>query len=69
MTLLKFIEALSNKDINVTVIDGNNDNVVVIEFKNQGIAGVESDVSARPVKKWRMVGATSIEVTLGTAEP
>lgn len=68
MTLLNFIEALSNKDVNVTVVDGDNDNVV-IEFKNQGIAGVESDVSARPVKKWRMVGATSIEVTLGTAEP
>ncbi len=68
MTLLDFIKALKNKDINVTVIDGENDDTI-ITFLSQGIEGVEGDVSARPVKSWKMTGATAIEVTLGVAEP
>lgn len=68
MTLLDFIKALKNKDINVTVIDGENDDTI-ITFLSQGIDGVEGDVSARPVKNWKMTGSTAIEVTLGVAEP
>lgn len=68
MTLLQFINALSTQNVSVVVIDGDTD-ATLIEFKSQGIAGVEGDVSARNVKRWRMNGATAVEVVLDTAQP
>lgn len=67
MSLLDLISALGTQDVNVKVIDSVNE-TTIIEFKSAGISGVESDVSARPVTKWMINGATAITVKLGTVE-
>lgn len=66
MTLLQFVSSLITQNVNVIVVDGETE-ATIIEFKSQGFAGVESDVSARIVKKWAIAPtniATSITVTL-----
>ena len=70
MTLLQFISSLITQNVNVIVIDGETEQTI-IEFKSQGYAGVEGDVSARTVKKWAIAPtniATAITVTLDAAE-
>ena len=64
MSLLDIISALGTKDVNVTVIDSENESVI-IEFKSSGIAGVDDEVSARPVRKWMLNGASAITVKIG----
>lgn len=66
MTLSELISALKTKNVKVTVIDAETDGVI-ITFFSDGIAGVESDVSARTVRKWSLDGATSISVSLEAA--
>ena len=64
MTLLQLISALKTNNVNVTVSDTDGE---IIVFRSQGIAGVESDVSAREVKKWELTGAAAISVVLEPA--
>lgn len=68
MTLLEFVSTLSTQNINVAVVDSETE-TNIIEFKSQGIAGVEGDVSSREVKKWSISGATSITVELKPSNP
>ena len=66
MTLLDFVSKLKTQNVNISVVDGDSEEVI-IEFKSQGIAGVESDLSARLVKYWSIAYAlysTTITVTL-----
>lgn len=63
MTLLQLIETLKSANINVTVVDAESDSEIIV-FKNTGILGVESDVSARTVRRWEITGATAIKVVL-----
>lgn len=65
MTLLQLIQSL-NTSATVKVKDGDTDNVL-IEFKSSGISSVESEVSARTVRRWTIDGATSITVVLDAA--
>jgi len=51
MTLLDFISNLTTENVSVSVVD-NATEQEIIEFKSQGYAGIESDISARTVKKW-----------------
>lgn len=67
MTLLEFISALSTDDINISVVDSTTDKAI-ITFISQGYAGVESDLTARPVVSWSLVGAGKITVKIRTAE-
>ena len=67
MTLLDLISGLATPNVSVAVIDADTDETI-IEFKAQGIAGVEGDVSARTVRKWSIVGASSITVKLEGTE-
>lgn len=64
MTLLQLLNALTTQNVAVSVVDGDTDEVI-IDFKSQGIAGVEGDVSAKTVRKWKIIGAQAIEVTIG----
>lgn len=66
MTLLMLVQALSTKNVKITVKDGDTDNEL-ITFFSQGISVVEGDVSARTVKRWNLTGSTSIEVVLDAA--
>lgn len=66
MTLAELISTLKTKNVKVTVIDAETDGVI-ITFFSEGIGGVESDVSARTVRKWSLDGATSISVSLEAA--
>ncbi len=66
MTLLQLIETLKSANINVTVVDAESDSEIIV-FKNTGILGVESDVSARTVRRWEITGATAIKVVLEAA--
>ena len=66
MTLLQFLSVLSTKNVNVTVKDGDSD-AEIIQFKSQGINGVEGDVSGRTVKRWEINGASAITVVLNAA--
>ncbi len=66
MTLLQLIETLKSANINVTVVDAETDSEIIV-FKNTGILGVESDVSARTVRRWEITGATAIKVVLEAA--
>jgi len=63
MTLSELITALKTQNINVTVKDGDTDAEIIV-FKSQGINGVESELSARTVRRWGVTGATAIEVIL-----
>lgn len=63
MTLAELIGVLKTQNINVTVKDGANDTEIIV-FKSQGINGVEGEISARPVRRWEITGATAIEVVL-----
>ena len=63
MTLLQLISTLSTTNVTVAVIDADTEESI-IEFKSQGYEGVEGDVSARTVKRWKLVDATSIQVVL-----
>ena len=63
MTLLQLISTLGTQNVSVKVVDADTDNVI-IEFLSAGIAGVEGDVSARTVRRWKMLGATAIEVVI-----
>lgn len=67
MTLLEFISALSTDDINISVVDSTTDKAI-ITFISQGYAGVESDLTARPVVSWSLVGAGKITVKVKTVE-
>ena len=66
MTLLQLIEALKTQNVNVSVLDAETDDEIIC-FKSQGIAGVESEVSARTVRRWELTSASAIKVTLETA--
>lgn len=67
MTLLEFISTLGTQNVNVTIIDGDTEKII-IEFKSQGYAGVESDILAKNVSSWTVssvVGnSSSIAITL-----
>jgi len=65
MTLLEMIQAL-NTVATIKVKDGDTD-TVLIEFKSSGIGSVESEVSARTVKRWTIDGSTAITVVLDAA--
>lgn len=56
MTLLDFVSSLGTQNVNVVVVDGTTEQTL-IEFKSQGYAAVENEISARNVKKWT-VGST-----------
>lgn len=66
MTLLELIQTLKTSNVNVTVKDGTNDSEIIV-FKASGIAGVESDISAREVRRWELNGASAITVVLEPA--
>ena len=66
MTLLELIQTLKTSNVNVTVKDGANDTEIIV-FKASGIAGVESDISARTVRRWEIQGASAITVVLEPA--
>jgi len=65
MTLLEFISNLTTPNVSVIVIDGETEKEI-IEFKAQGYAGVESDVSARNIKKWSVKTSVNspVEITV-----
>ena len=66
MTLLDLVSKLNTQNINVQVVDGATEETI-IEFKSQGIAGVENDLTARLVRKWSIGNsayATSITVIM-----
>ena len=65
MTLAELISALKTKNVKVTVSDDSDE---IITFYSAGILGVESDVSARNVKKWEITGAAAISVFLESAQ-
>lgn len=65
MTLAELISALKTKNVKVTVSDDSDE---IITFYSAGILGVESDVSARNVKKWEITGAAAISVILESAQ-
>lgn len=67
MTLLEFISALSTDDVNISVVDSTTDKAI-ITFISQGYEGVESDLTARPVVSWSLVGAGKVTVKVGTVE-
>lgn len=66
MTLLQLISALKTSNVNVTVVDADTDEEIIV-FRSQGVSGVEGDVSARTVRRWELVGATAIKVVLEVA--
>ena len=63
MTLLQLIAALGTQNVMISVIDADTDDVI-IEFKSQGIAGVESELSSRNVRKWTIDNALHMSVKL-----
>ena len=66
MTLLDLVSKLNTPNINIAVVDGSTEETI-IEFKSQGIAGVENEVSSRTVKKWSISNAlytTTVTVVL-----
>lgn len=66
MTLLQLISALKTSNVNVTVVDADTDEEIIV-FRSQGVSGVDGDVSARTVRRWELVGATAIKVVLEAA--
>lgn len=62
MTLLDLVSKLNTQNINVQVVDGATEETI-IEFKSQGIAGVENDLTARSVKKWS-IGSNAYSITI-----
>lgn len=66
MTLLQLISVLKTNNVNVTVVDADTDEEIIV-FRSQGVSGVEGDVSARTVRRWELVGASAIKVVLETA--
>lgn len=66
MTLLQLVSALRTNNIKVTVVDADSDNELIVFF-SQGVSGVESDISARIVRRWELMGATAIKVVLEAA--
>lgn len=66
MTLLQLVSALRTNNIKVTVVDADSDNELIVFF-SQGVSGVESDVSARTVRRWELTGASAIKVVLEAA--
>lgn len=66
MTLLQLISALSTKNVKVTLKDADTDSEI-ITFFSQGIAGIESDVSARTVRRYEITGAQQMIVILDAA--
>lgn len=66
MTLLQLISALKTNNVNVTVVDADTDEEIIV-FRSQGVSGVEGDVSARTVRRWELTGATAIKVVLEAA--
>ncbi len=67
MTLLQFISVLNNSDINVSVVDAQTDKNI-ITFVSQGYEGVESELTARPVVSWSILGVSKVVVKVGTVE-
>ena len=61
MTLQTFMETLKSSEIKVTLIS---DDSPLIKFYSDGYSGIESDVLARIVRKWEILSATAITVTL-----
>lgn len=61
MTLRQFLEALTNKNVKVTLMK---DGDTLISFDNIGYASVESDILDHAVLKWAVDGSTSITVTI-----
>lgn len=66
MTLETFISALKTKEIKISLMDLNEDEI--IKFYSDGYAGVESDLLARTVNKWYISSATTITVYLDNVE-
>ena len=62
MKLLDFISALKSKEVKVTLLD--NDDNEIIKFYSEGFSGVEDSVLNRSVKKWSIESQTSIKVVL-----
>lgn len=62
MTLFELVSKLNSQNINVEVVDGATEETV-IEFKSQGIAGVENELSSRTVRKWN-VGSTAYAISI-----
>lgn len=68
MSLLELVSVMKTQNVTISVIDADTD-TEIISFKSQGIAGVEGDVSARTVRRWELLGASSIKVTLEPSTP
>ena len=68
MTLSELLTNLTNPNIVVTLVDDETEQTI-IEFKSQGVQGVEADILARPVKKWGITSALAITVTIGASNP
>lgn len=64
MKLKDFLEALTNKNINVTLTE---DSEELITFVSAGYAGIESDVLDKVVKKISIDGATAMTVIIADA--
>lgn len=62
MTLLDFISALKTKEIKVTLL--NEDDNELIKFYSDGYTGVESDILAKTVRKWDITSQSAITVAL-----
>ena len=66
MTLLDFLSKLSTNDVSVTVADTSDK--VIITFFSQGYEGIESELAARPVASWSLIGTSKVAVKVGTVE-
>lgn len=65
MTLLQFLEVFGTKDIKITLVDENGNEI--IKFYSEGYEGVESDISAKLVKKIDLTSASSLSIVLKDA--
>lgn len=62
MTLQLFLEAFTNKDVNITLTEDGDE---IITFVSGGTAGIESDVLAKTVKKITLNGSSSLTLAIG----
>lgn len=62
MTLRDFLLALKTKEVRITLVDAEGDEM--IKFFSEGYINVESEILARTVKKFDLTSATSLSIVL-----
>lgn len=62
MTLKDFLLALKTKEVRITLVDAEGDEM--IKFFSEGYINVESEILARTVKRFDLTSATSLSIVL-----